>query len=767
MAQQFSDALRTMYDEFAGILSLSLHELATSDGFTKQCEAVAAYLASLPPLTPESRKRNFIAQINSKFRINAENIADFLGRAAKLGYTFNYHEKLTIQRAFDRSELNSLAAVLKERNVPLEIARELVRSATCVSDQTTVGYVVAELNAPAKLRREVGNRNIRLEILKALFSSYVWACAEKKQLHKFFDAHFSEDSYEENYWNELQTRSPRLFHRDQALHFFAVNQEWADSLNGIEEIRNSIIARVKRSYDELNNHGFLIILINPVHAAERDISYELSADIALFGEKHLELPLLRAYFRPEKIESTTLKYIPGIDAEKADFSLANEGFTYKDCFLLGNGDEEPSQLLILQKNYRDETVVPCPACRSSDVEGNSYSSLGVKSWECRNPLCPDRSKYNRGKRYSFRALAMQQAIEDERNDIANDLVKQWRRDVIERWDAESLLTMIVSFYSMHGDSLKCFGSFGYKPAELRGRALSWEPLAKEKEGNFLQWFGNARFFHRFGINRTRTATSNFKNLGDASLAVYCGDSSEVLQGFDDACIDAAVTSPPYYNAREYSQWDNIYCYLQDMYAVNTEVFRVMKPGSLYFYNIFDYFDNENTIAFSALGQKRLILSAYTIDLFRRIGFESVGNIAWDKGEIEGKRGFNGGNFSPFYQAPFNCWEHVLVFRKPGASVQYFPGSGIAQIKPVMKMVRGKNTHGHTAPFPDGIPELCVNIVPEGSVVLDPFAGSLTSGRIAVRLGRNAICIERSREYCELGLSLYSEEPANRQGELAF
>ena len=61
-----------------------------------------------------------------------------------------------------------------------------------------------------------------------------------------------------------------------------------------------------------------------------------------------------------------------------------------------------------------------------------------------------------------------------------------------------------------------------------------------------------------------------------------------------------MTSPPYYNAREYSQWPSMYCYLQDMFEVNAEVFRGLKPGSHYFYNIFDYFDNENIIALSVM-----------------------------------------------------------------------------------------------------------------------------------------------------------------------
>jgi len=52
-------------------------------------------------------------------------------------------------------------------------------------------------------------------------------------------------------------------------------------------------------------------------------------------------------------------------------------------------------------------------------------------------------------------------------------------------------------------------------------------------------------------------------------------------------------------------------------------------------------------------------------LLRRVGFELQGNTAWYKGEIEGKRNYNQGNRSPYYQAPLNCWEHCLVFRKPG------------------------------------------------------------------------------------------------------
>ena len=73
------------------------------------------------------------------------------------------------------------------------------------------------------------------------------------------------------------------------------------------------------------------------------------------------------------------------------------------------------------------------------------------------------------------------------------------------------------------------------------------------------------------------------------------------------------------------------------------------------------------------------------------------------------------------------------------------------------MVRGTNTHGHTAPFPDELPEILVKMMLPGSVVLDPFGGSLTTGRVAARHFVKSVCIERLPEYCDLGLRLRKDE----------
>jgi DNA modification methylase len=237
---------------------------------------------------------------------------------------------------------------------------------------------------------------------------------------------------------------------------------------------------------------------------------------------------------------------------------------------------------------------------------------------------------------------------------------------------------------------------------------------------------------------------------------------EVLSSMEANSVDGAVTSPPYYNAREYSQWPNIYAYLHDMYNITRQVFRVLRPGAYYLFNIFDYFDNENNVSLSAMGEKRMILGAYTLDLFRRCGFVCRGNVVWDKGDIEGKRGFNNGNFSPYYQAPFNCWEHIFVFQKPSkAKTTELEFPRILRRKPVFKMVGGANTHGHTAPYPAAIPQLLASQLTPGSVVLDPFAGSMTTAVAAEANSVACLCIEKSPEYFQLGLQKLREKDFQR------
>ncbi len=53
-------------------------------------------------------------------------------------------------------------------------------------------------------------------------------------------------------------------------------------------------------------------------------------------------------------------------------------------------------------------------------------------------------------------------------------------------------------------------------------------------------------------------------MQETSHKIILGNSEEVLSKFRDNSIHLAVTSPPYFNAREYSQWKTLNDYLEDM-----------------------------------------------------------------------------------------------------------------------------------------------------------------------------------------------------------
>lgn len=63
---------------------------------------------------------------------------------------------------------------------------------------------------------------------------------------------------------------------------------------------------------------------------------------------------------------------------------------------------------------------------------------------------------------------------------------------------------------------------------------------------------------------------------------------DCLKGFidiDDGSIDLIVTSPPYYNAREYAQWPDYEDYLYFVMAVMRECGRVLKDGGFICWNV--------------------------------------------------------------------------------------------------------------------------------------------------------------------------------------
>jgi DNA modification methylase len=75
---------------------------------------------------------------------------------------------------------------------------------------------------------------------------------------------------------------------------------------------------------------------------------------------------------------------------------------------------------------------------------------------------------------------------------------------------------------------------------------------------------------------------------------------------------------------------------------------------------------------------------------------------------------------------------------------------IVKFSPVIKInSKGENKLGHTAPFPEDIPEMAIYFYTyKGDIVLDPFAGSFTTSIVANRLGRIGLGFELRKDLFE-------------------
>lgn len=712
----------------------------------------------------QTRDRTLFALINSKLRLNRTRYQAFLDRAAEQRILLNYHDKALLLDCLDHNDAPRLADWLRCGGHPAD----LISAFRPITRRDTLAALNHQLATGAVTRcdaRKCGSSERRNQVLRSLFGSYIFCALPQEAMHRHFNAD-SRVQYLPDFYDHLLRFHPRVLHRDCALIFLVVDDRLR-SLPPAMSLRESLFRFVRTAYDRLSNHCVLAVLIRPFREDGEDGQWRLFSDLVLYAEKHRTVRLQAGYFHPKEIEQATATHIPGIDRQQADFASANEGFGYRDCFVLPHGTSERiettsqpvSLLLLFDKNERDETLIPCPACRSRDVAGNSYPVLGVRSWECRNPICPYRSAFDRGNRYSLSALIKQEAIKSDEDQIPDESRRMWKLDVVNGANEIAVVRMLVRHFSLHRDKVLLVNG-SHVGDSMYGRKIEYEdfrPALRTLGAGSA--FESSSFFKRFLIERDQCSKPKVAGIptGMAGTELFQGDCFEVLSQLPGSCLDGAVTSPPYYNARSYATWPNIYCYLYDMYNSARQVFRVLKPGCIYLFNIFDYFDNENAVAFSAMGKKRMILGAHIVTLFRNVGFRLDGNIVWYKGEIEGKRNYNQGNHSPYYQLPLNCWEHILIFRKPGDHSGRYKFPTILAAKPVFKMFRGENIHGHSAPFPSAIPELLLGQMRSGERVLDPYSGSMTTGRAAYRLGVDSVSVELHREYCDLGLRALNEE----------
>jgi site-specific DNA-methyltransferase (adenine-specific) len=86
----------------------------------------------------------------------------------------------------------------------------------------------------------------------------------------------------------------------------------------------------------------------------------------------------------------------------------------------------------------------------------------------------------------------------------------------------------------------------------------------------------------------------------------------------------------------------------------------------------------------------------------------------------------------------------------GKKVENWRGRDLAYPTNVLHLATECHNRGHSAAFPESLPEWFIRLfTTENDLVLDPFAGSGTTLRVADRLNRRAIGIEILPEYADL------------------
>jgi len=242
--------------------------------------------------------------------------------------------------------------------------------------------------------------------------------------------------------------------------------------------------------------------------------------------------------------------------------------------------------------------------------------------------------------------------------------------------------------------------------------------------------------------------------------VINGDVRKVLKHVPDESVHLTFTSPPYYNARDYSIYVSYNAYLDFLMEVFNEVHRITKEGRFLIVNTSPIIIPRVSRAHAS---KRYPIP---FDLHSRLvqnGWEFIDDIIWLKPETSVKNR-NAGflqHRKPLAYKPNAITEYLMVYRKQTDKLldwnmnQYdwdtvqqsrvkgdYETSNVWKIDPTFDRV-------HTAVFPL---ELCNRVITfysyKGDLVFDPFGGSGTLGKAARNLGRYFFLTEQEPKYIE-------------------
>lgn len=254
--------------------------------------------------------------------------------------------------------------------------------------------------------------------------------------------------------------------------------------------------------------------------------------------------------------------------------------------------------------------------------------------------------------------------------------------------------------------------------------------------------------------------------------VVHGDAQEIIKYIPDESVHLTFTSPPYYNARDYSIYQSYDEYLNFLEKVFKEVHRITKEGRFFILNT-------SPIIIPRISRqhasKRYPIPYDIHPLLVKMGWEFIDDIVWVKPEASVKNR-NAGflqHRKPLAYKPNAVTEMLMVYRKKTDklidwNIRQYSWDKVKKSKVLEKYETTNVWHidptfdkVHTAVFPL---ELCNRVIKlysfVGDLIFDPFAGSGTLGRAALNLNRNFFLTEKEAKYIDR-----IKEELNKCGDL--
>jgi DNA modification methylase len=255
--------------------------------------------------------------------------------------------------------------------------------------------------------------------------------------------------------------------------------------------------------------------------------------------------------------------------------------------------------------------------------------------------------------------------------------------------------------------------------------------------------------------------------------VYQGDVVNVLSKFDDESFNCCITSPPYYWLRDYGndkqigKEETVEGYVEAINNVMSEVQKKLTSDGLLFLNLGDtYYSGKGQPKGNDIKNKKRRFGLRAVDKSGGLGIglqkKSAIGIPWrvatkmmqNKWVLRSTIIWHRKKCLPenVTDRPRRSYEYVFMFAK--SRKYYFDREplitqNIDEDVWTIPPEKNGNREIDTAPYPDELVRRLLSIgCRENGKVLDPFAGSGTTLRVAIDKGFSATGIELNPDFCK-------------------